>query len=133
PCQGWKHSGANFCRLWFAAKYDRLENGFHSVKIMTIVCPNCSARLQLNDAKTPAGNVTVRCPKCQKTVEAQSPGPSVDHSGIALGKSPATEHARFERAMAAPPFRLQPEAASADTSPAAASLGNVDDAARLLI
>jgi len=100
---------------------------------MTIVCPNCSARLQLNDAKTPAGNVTVRCPKCQKTVEAQSPGPSVDHSGIGLGKSPATEHARFERAMAAPPFRLQPEVASADTSPAAASLGNVDDAARLLI
>ena len=100
---------------------------------MTIVCPNCSARLQLNDAKTPAGNVTVRCPKCQKTVEAQSPGPSVDHSGIGLGKSPATEHARFERAMPAPPFRLQPEAASADTSPAAASLGNVDDAARLLI
>lgn len=101
---------------------------------MTIVCPNCSARLQLNDAKTPSGNVTVRCPKCQKTVEAQSSRPSVDHSGIGLGKSPATEHARFERAMAAPPFRLQPEDAPANTSPAsAASLENVDDAARLLI
>ena len=101
---------------------------------MTIVCPNCSARLQLNDAKMPAGNVTVRCPKCQKTVEAESPGPSVDHSGIGLGKSPATEHVRFERAMAAPPFRLQPEAASTNTSPASdASLGNADDAARLLI
>ena len=101
---------------------------------MTIVCPNCSARLQLNDAKTPAGNVTVRCPKCQKTVEAQSPGPSVDQSGIGLGKSPATEHARFERPMAAPPFRLQPEGASANTSPAStSSLGNADDAARLLI
>jgi len=101
---------------------------------MTIVCPNCSARLQLNDAKMPAGNVTVRCPKCQKTVEAESPGPSVDHSGIGLGKSPATEHVRFERAMAAPPFRLQPGDASANTAPArAASLENVDDAARLLV
>ncbi|HEY3027906.1 MAG TPA: zinc-ribbon domain-containing protein [Pyrinomonadaceae bacterium] len=101
---------------------------------MTIVCPNCSARLQLNEAKTPAGNVTVRCPKCQKTVEAQSPGPSVDHSGIGLGKSPATEPARFERAMAAPPFKLQPEDGSAKISPAsAAARENVDDAASLLI
>ena len=101
---------------------------------MTIVCPNCSARLQLNDAKTPSGNVTVRCPKCQRTVETQSSGPSVDHSGIGLGKSPSTGRARFERAMAAPPFRLHPEDASADTSPAGdASLKNVDDAARLLV
>jgi CheY-like chemotaxis protein len=90
--------------------------------------------LQLNDAKTPAGNVTVRCPKCQKTVEAKSPGPSLDHSGIGLGKSPATEHARFERATTAPPFRLQSEEGSANTSPlSGASLEKVDDAARLLI
>ena len=101
---------------------------------MTIVCPNCSARLQLNDAKTPAGQVTVRCPKCQRTVEAQSPGPSVDPSGIGLGKSPSTEHARFERAMAAPPFRLQTKDKAAKTSPArTGSLENADDAARLLI
>ncbi|MEP6706211.1 MAG: zinc-ribbon domain-containing protein [Pyrinomonadaceae bacterium] len=101
---------------------------------MTIVCPNCSARLQLNDAKTPAGNVTVRCPKCQKTVEAQSSGPTVDHSGLGRGKSPATEHARFERATAAPPFRLQPEDTTANSSSAgSASVDNLDNAARLLV
>ncbi len=100
---------------------------------MTIVCPNCSARLQLNDAKTPAGNVTVRCPKCQKTVEAQSSGSSVDHSGIGLGKSPSTEPARFERPMAAPPFRLQPEGPSAKPAKGAPSQNNLDDAAKLLV
>jgi predicted Zn finger-like uncharacterized protein len=101
---------------------------------MTIVCPNCSARLQLADAKTPAGTFTVRCPKCQKTVDAKSAEPLPDQSGLGLGKSPATEKARFERAMPAPPFRIESEKASlSPDSSGAASLASVEDAARLLV
>lgn len=32
---------------------------------MIIRCDNCSVSLQLDDAKVPAGNFTVRCPRCQ--------------------------------------------------------------------
>ena len=101
---------------------------------MTIVCPNCSARLQVDDAKAPAGMFSVRCPKCQSTVDTQSAAPSADRSGVGLGKSPATDQARFERAMPAPPFRLESEGAATKTRPAAdTSLDKVDDAARLLV
>ena len=78
---------------------------------MTIVCSNCSARLQLDDAKAPSGTFTVRCPKCQKIIDAKSSEASPDQSGMGLGKSPATERARFERAIPAPPFRIEREGA----------------------
>lgn len=101
---------------------------------MTIVCPNCSARLQLNDAKTPSGTFTVRCPKCQRTVDAQSADSSVDHSGIGLGKSPSTEQARFERAMPAPRFRLESDGKYVDAPLAGdVSIEKVDDAAKFLV
>ena len=32
---------------------------------MIIRCDNCSVSLQLDDAKVPKGNFTVRCPRCQ--------------------------------------------------------------------
>jgi predicted Zn finger-like uncharacterized protein len=35
---------------------------------MVITCPNCDARLQVNEAKAPARAFTVVCPKCQKSV-----------------------------------------------------------------
>ncbi|NJM53993.1 MAG: hypothetical protein HC846_11760 [Blastocatellia bacterium] len=58
---------------------------------MIIRCDNCSVSLQLDDAKVPGGNFTVRCPRCQNLIrangkekstvgqlEANAPAPAVD-------------------------------------------------------
>lgn len=37
---------------------------------MIIRCDNCSVSLQLDDAKVPGGNFTVRCPRCQNLIRA---------------------------------------------------------------
>jgi predicted Zn finger-like uncharacterized protein len=37
---------------------------------MIIRCDNCSVSLQLDEAKIPAGNFTVRCPRCQNMLRA---------------------------------------------------------------
>jgi predicted Zn finger-like uncharacterized protein len=38
---------------------------------MIIRCDNCSVSLQLDDAKIPTGNFTVRCPRCQNMIRVQ--------------------------------------------------------------
>ena len=38
---------------------------------MVLTCSQCNARLQLADAKVPARAFTVRCPKCQASINAQ--------------------------------------------------------------
>lgn len=48
---------------------------------MIISCDNCSVSLQLDEAKMPNGNFTVRCPRCQNLVRVQR---------SANGKSPST-------------------------------------------
>jgi predicted Zn finger-like uncharacterized protein len=58
---------------------------------MIIRCDNCSVSLQLDDAKTPTGNFSVRCPRCQnlirvtpgaksavKQLETNAPAPAID-------------------------------------------------------
>ncbi len=39
---------------------------------MIIRCDNCSVSLQLDEAKIPSGNFTVRCPRCQNMIRVQS-------------------------------------------------------------
>lgn len=39
---------------------------------MIIRCDNCSVSLQLDETKTPKGNFTVRCPRCQNLIRVQS-------------------------------------------------------------
>jgi predicted Zn finger-like uncharacterized protein len=39
---------------------------------MIIRCDNCSVSLQLDEAKIPSGNFTVRCPRCQNLVRVQA-------------------------------------------------------------
>ena len=39
---------------------------------MIIRCDNCSVSLQLDDSKTPSGNFTVRCPRCQNLIRVQA-------------------------------------------------------------
>ena len=38
---------------------------------MIIRCDNCSVSLQLEESKTPEGNFTVRCPRCQNLIRVQ--------------------------------------------------------------
>jgi predicted Zn finger-like uncharacterized protein len=39
---------------------------------MIIRCDNCSVSLQLDESKTPSGNFTVRCPRCQNLIRVQA-------------------------------------------------------------
>jgi predicted Zn finger-like uncharacterized protein len=48
---------------------------------MIIRCDNCSVSLQLDDSKVPKGKFSVRCPRCQNLLRAES----------GLGKSSAVE------------------------------------------
>lgn len=101
---------------------------------MNISCQNCFARLQVDDAKIPSRSFTVRCPNCKRMVEAQRVESPPDHSGLGLGKSPATEAARFERPMPAPPFRgASEQALSQPGARVDANLGNVENAAKFLV
>src|SRR5690349_121061 len=38
---------------------------------MILRCDNCSVSLQLDEAKVPTGNFTVRCPRCQNLLRGQ--------------------------------------------------------------
>ena len=73
---------------------------------MIIVCQKCSTRLQIDDEKSPQRPFNVRCPKCNNTVSSGPTNPATEHSALAVGGSPATEHPRFEQSTArayAPP------------------------------
>jgi predicted Zn finger-like uncharacterized protein len=67
---------------------------------MTIVCQNCSTRLQIDDEKAPAGAFTVRCPKCKSIVNSTASSAVADQSALAVGGSPSTEHPRYDQAIA---------------------------------
>lgn len=41
---------------------------------MIIRCDNCSVSLQLDESKIPAGNFSVRCPRCQNLLRVQKDG-----------------------------------------------------------
>ncbi len=75
---------------------------------MVITCQQCDARLQLDDVKVPARPFTVRCPKCQHSINAQPPAalaePPPHTTGANHNASPATP-TRFQRPMPAPMFR----------------------------
>ena len=93
---------------------------------MIIVCPTCSTRLQVED-RTSSKPLSVRCPKCSKTISLNSVSPVSDQGALAVGGSPSTAHARFEPNNTAVPY----------ASPNAVHLGNapqgVEDALRLLL
>ncbi len=74
---------------------------------MVLVCPQCNARLQLDDAKAPSRPFSVRCPKCQG---------NVSHDPTAAGDAPAlsadragSPDVRFEAPTAAPRFKPRDE------------------------
>ena len=72
---------------------------------MIVICPNCSSRLQPNGNKPLVHPFTVRCPKCNSTVNSEPSNPASAQSGLALGTSPATEHRRYQENEPAPLFQ----------------------------
>lgn len=82
---------------------------------MIIVCQKCSSRLQVDKTKVPNGAFSIRCPKCNSTVDLGSPTPPLDQSAVAVGDSPATGNPRFERPNPAPLF--EDEGAKEDVKP----------------
>jgi predicted Zn finger-like uncharacterized protein len=86
---------------------------------MIITCQNCSARLQVDETKVSARPFTIRCPKCNSSVDSGSPGPALEENATAASSSPATENPRFDQPTPAPLYELQQE--DVVTSPAASA------------
>src|SRR5215467_4883822 len=99
---------------------------------MVLVCPQCSARLQIDDAKAPSGPFSVRCPKCQASVNhpaapaGEPAAASLNVSAPAPANSESAGHL-FERQTSAPRFNTHKPVAAANDSPT-----GLDDVAQLL-
>jgi len=70
---------------------------------MIIVCQTCTARIQIDDAKVPAGSFNVRCPKCN-AINSAVANSSAQKSALSVGKSPSTDHPRYEKPKMAAAF-----------------------------
>ena len=71
---------------------------------MTVTCPNCTTRLQLDKDKVPSRPFSVRCPKCQQIVNAQPPQPAAPQRDAlaAVGDVPSSAKPQQETAAATP-------------------------------
>ena len=74
---------------------------------MIILCPSCSTRLQIDEVKAPSKPFSVRCPKCNNSINSGSMSPASEQSGLNLGESPSTERQRFNYSRLAPAFELE--------------------------
>jgi len=94
---------------------------------MVLTCPKCEARLQLDEAKTPARPFAVRCPKCQTSVNVQPPAAQVEESKPEPTPKPveAGQSASFERPSVAPPFKSRTEEAALALSEASPGLSEI--------
>ena len=97
---------------------------------MIVNCPNCSANLQLDDAKVPERAFTVRCPKCQHIINAQPPAP--DRSALGAGEAPAMAGSRFERNAPASAVKLDPVAGENNAARLEAPVTDTGEVLRLL-
>ena len=78
---------------------------------MVLICPQCNARLQLDDAKAPSRPFSVRCPKCQTSV-SHPPATTAETAPAAedISTVNATDSSpRFEAPTAAPRFKPRDE------------------------
>ena len=74
---------------------------------MIIVCPKCSSRLQVDEMRIPSKPFTIRCPKCNSSVDATG---ASEQTAVSIGASPSSENRRMEPQKAAPLF--EPEIAA---------------------
>ena len=71
---------------------------------MVLICPKCEARLRLDEAQLPSHPFSVRCPKCQTSVDVQ-PDSVVGREPVVATETVAVRaSAVFERPVAAPQF-----------------------------
>lgn len=89
---------------------------------MIISCQKCASRLQVDETKVPTGAFSIRCPKCNSTVEFATPNPALEQSGMALGDSPATGNSHFEQPNPAPLFEVEGSGQDAKPSAPAADM-----------
>ena len=104
---------------------------------MVLTCSKCEARLQLDEAKAPSRPFTVRCPKCQASVNVQSPiatnaEPGMPAGGTAPETSESFSRACFERPVTAPRFTPTREESDATPTGHAGPLPGLNDLAKLL-
>src|ERR1700682_1983197 len=102
---------------------------------MVLICPKCEARLQLDEAKAPARPFTVRCPKCQTSVNAQPATAAASESvtpeaGALPDTAPVLNRSPFERPATAPLFRTNHD--ESNSVAAAAAAPGMNDIAKLL-
>jgi predicted Zn finger-like uncharacterized protein len=85
---------------------------------MIVTCPNCTTKLQLDDAKVPARAFSVRCPKCQQIINAQPPAPQArrDAIGAVAGGVPTSTRAQAEASVAPPASVLREGGAGEPTA-----------------
>src|SRR2546421_13028811 len=98
---------------------------------MVLICPKCEARLRLDDAKLPSHSFSVRCPKCQTSVNVQPQSVVGNEAVVAPEVVSAPAAAVFERPVAAPQFNSK----AVDESTSAPNQGTpsgLDDIARML-
>ena len=101
---------------------------------MVLTCSQCNARLQLDDAKVPARAFTVRCPKCQATINAQPPASNSHDAEPAMpevepGEAQVSANS-FAKPETAPRFSVEVE--RPESAAGADSAAGLSDIAKLL-
>ena len=101
---------------------------------MVLICSKCEARLQLDEAKAPSRPFTVRCPKCQTSVNVQpaSAELATPEAGTSSEVSPVLTRPPFERPATAPLFRPTREETEAASVSQGGALPGLNDLAKLL-
>jgi predicted Zn finger-like uncharacterized protein len=102
---------------------------------MVLICPKCEARLQLDEAKTPSHPFTVRCPKCQTSVNVQAASAVTGEPAGADADTPAEASSNrtfFERPATAPRFTPPREESESTPAGQAGALPGLNDLAKLL-
>lgn len=89
---------------------------------MIIACQKCSSRLQVDETKVPTGAFSIRCPKCNSSVECTTPSPALEQSAVAAGDSPATGNPRFEKPDPAPLFEVEGNSKETKTDASASDM-----------
>ncbi len=70
---------------------------------MIVICPKCSSQIQVGgtDSERPS---SIRCSKCNTTLNAVPVSPASENSALTVGRSPSTEQRRFKPRVPAPLF-----------------------------
>ena len=102
---------------------------------MVLTCSQCNARLQLDDAKVPARAFSVRCPKCQASINAQPPASNGHDAEPAMPQfssepSVSANPNAFAKPETAPRFSVESE--KPESATVADSAAGLSDIAKLL-